>query len=406
LQVRLWSGAGRPDDDVPAGALAMVQDFLGVSPCEPFELGRTAVCGVFSDPVQAVNAGRRLQRMMQGYGRAVSGGLGAGLLLTGSDETLTDTEMDELRQKQALSLAPPGQLFVVGALCDKVRSIPGLQFKAIDAALGNGADGKPRRVMLVVPVAGEARNSADDGMRTRLVESLATSRSQEIAIDARRTMPLVLAPVAAKAVGAPVVANEAASANEVEPASALWARPPVRWAIGGAAAVLVLAAVAMGVHGRSPTKDSPAAGVAVTPAPAAAATAANASAPAVSDSGKARKKPNEGRTVVPPATVAAAPASAGKPDAEPKPEGAKHEPIAPPPPPTETKPRERPSSGGVSVSYSAEEISSLLAHADKQSGDGNYDQAIREYKSVLSHDPGNARAKQGLARAMHNNGGG
>ena len=134
LQVRLWAGDGGSDAEVPAGALAMVQDFLGVSPCEPVEVGKSAASGVFSDVVQAVNAGRRLQRLVQGYNQAAHGGLGAGLLLTSGDEAVSDEEMYELRQKQALSRAQPGQMFVIGALCDKVRSIPGLKFKEIDHA--------------------------------------------------------------------------------------------------------------------------------------------------------------------------------------------------------------------------------------------------------------------------------
>jgi hypothetical protein len=428
LQVRLWAGGGPAEDEVPAGALAMVEDFLGVSPCEPVELGPNEARALFSDLVQAVNAGRRLQRMVRGYGKFADGAFGAALLLASCDEAVSEAEMYELRQKQALSLAQPGQMFVVGALCDKVRAIPGLQFKEIDGAFASEGDAKPRRAMLILPAAGEARSSPAEEMKTRLVESFAKSPGQEDRLDARKAAPLVLARVGSKAgseaAGAGGVPAGKDNAKEVEagmaaagadkaaPRQSLWSRPQVRLASGCAVALVVLAAVALAMHGRSSsTKEvqvasTPASSVA-TPAvaavaPAAAAHGGNPAPAKETDAGKGRKKAD----AAPVAPVAAPPAPARKPDAQANAEVAKREPEKPAPaPPAETQQPERaPSSGGISVTYSAEDIANLLARADRDSGDGKYDLAIKEYQSILSHDRGNQRAKDGLARAKRNKG--
>ncbi len=420
LQVRLWAGDGGPADAVPAGALAMVEDFLGASPCEPVEVGQAAARAVFSDVVQAVNAGRRLQRLVQGYSKAAHGGLGAGLLLTSSEEAVSDEEMVELRQQQALSRAQPGQMFVVGALCDKVRSIPGLQFSEIDA-LANGPGGKSRRVLFVLPAAVEGRSLAEDEMKTRLVESFVKPSEH----DAPQAGSLVIKPISGSKGNAPAAEAPKSRAVEengsAEPSRAPWAKPQVRWAAGAAAALAVSAAIAMGLHGRGSGKpDGPAAarvaGVpAVSAAPEPAGPASDAPA-GPSDASKARTKanaavsPKPSSPAVVPAPAAPAPAAPSeaqkKAESEAKPEVAKREPEkTPAAPPPEPKPA-RSSTGGASVTYSAEEIGILLSRADKDSGDGNYDRAIIEYRSILSHDPGNQRAKQGMERAIRNKNGG
>jgi Flp pilus assembly protein TadD len=54
------------------------------------------------------------------------------------------------------------------------------------------------------------------------------------------------------------------------------------------------------------------------------------------------------------------------------------------------------------ITYTPAEITSLIARAQKDSGNGNYDRAILEFRTVLNQDPSNAEAKQGLARALYN----
>ena len=56
------------------------------------------------------------------------------------------------------------------------------------------------------------------------------------------------------------------------------------------------------------------------------------------------------------------------------------------------------------VTFSPAEIDLLIASADKDTGNGNYDKAIKEYTTVLNEDPSNALAKKGLAKALHNKG--
>ena len=54
------------------------------------------------------------------------------------------------------------------------------------------------------------------------------------------------------------------------------------------------------------------------------------------------------------------------------------------------------------LTFTPAEISSLIAHADRDSGNGDFDKAISEYRLVLSREPSNELAKQGLARAIRN----
>jgi hypothetical protein len=58
----------------------------------------------------------------------------------------------------------------------------------------------------------------------------------------------------------------------------------------------------------------------------------------------------------------------------------------------------------TSISFSQEDITRSLAIAEKETGDGKYKEAIRDYTTILKHDPGNVRAKEGLERAIRNKG--
>ena len=118
-------------------------------------------------------------------------------------------------------------------------------------------------------------------MKTRLVESFVNPASD----GARGAAPLVLAAVGQKGSAAAVSAGlkegarSAGGPEAAEPATGLpqvplWARPAVRWAGAGAAALLILAAVAMGVHGKGSAKTD--AAVATPPL----STAADPAAPA------------------------------------------------------------------------------------------------------------------------------
>lgn len=69
--------------------------------------------------------------------------------------------------------------------------------------------------------------------------------------------------------------------------------------------------------------------------------------------------------------------------------------TAPPPPPAD-----KPLKGGGG--YTAEQLKAILDKADNLTANGKYDDAIRNYKVVLSSDPGNGRARAGLERANTN----
>jgi hypothetical protein len=60
----------------------------------------------------------------------------------------------------------------------------------------------------------------------------------------------------------------------------------------------------------------------------------------------------------------------------------------------EEEPQAHDDSGGVSQ----KDIPALLGMAQRDAGAGNYDKAKREYKKILSLQPGNQEAKDGLRR--------
>jgi hypothetical protein len=423
-----------------AGALAMVEDFLGVSPCETKGAVGDSASGCFADVVQAINAGRRLQRLVRGYSSATNGKLGAGILLTNGDVSVSEAEMKALCGTQALSRAQPAQLFVVGGLCDTVKSIPGLRFKEVEAAFLNGSVAKRPRAMYVLPVEAFTPESSGDGeMKTQVVEVFKHPASVPEQ-NGGNPAPLVLAPIGARSSdsvaarpGLPAsveVPGIAARAEAAWAAAAfhalivkLWVRPVVRWASGAGAVLVVAAALAMGMHGKDSAKPvdraQGAAGPESSAPPRGLPSGGTPGAPGITPAkvvevAKTKPKPEAGAGVKPPPAVNPVAVPAGPPvvaqqsvQPAPKVEEAKREPEKQVPPPapagvpamSETK---HGSSGGVSVSYSPEQLNMLLDEAEKDSGDGNYDKAILKYDAILKHDPGNQRAKQGRERAIRN----
>ncbi len=57
---------------------------------------------------------------------------------------------------------------------------------------------------------------------------------------------------------------------------------------------------------------------------------------------------------------------------------------------------------GNGMTFTSAELNALVAMADRDSGNGQFDKAIREYQAVLKREPGNVQAKEGLARAIRN----
>jgi hypothetical protein len=56
----------------------------------------------------------------------------------------------------------------------------------------------------------------------------------------------------------------------------------------------------------------------------------------------------------------------------------------------------------LAVTFTPAELSQLLVHAERDSGNGDFEAAIKKYQTVLCRQPNNEAAKQGLKKAIYN----
>jgi hypothetical protein len=417
VQVHLWtSGAGAgaasgaEGAEVPPPALAMVADLLQVRGGELRDAGAGSIAASFGDPVVAVNAARNLQRLVLGFARAWEGGaLGGCTTLRRVDEAGDGIDVGSLRDNAALKQIHPGQVVLLGSLCEAARSIPGLEFRPIaGVALGPaGKNGSARQALqLLAPLRMEGYVEEPFELKAVVREAAAAAevpaQPAEPAVTSRPpAYVLTSSPASGKSAAAP-----ASGSMSTVPFGATRAVAPVasagdeigafareekgsgsgfsRWAILGGLGAVAVAGVLIFTpvlkktpHPAAAPAQPPAEPAATIPAPAAGAgdvVPAAAAPPVVSTKGKTSDAAH-GK-----GAPRAATAAATQQDAE-----AAEEP--------------RPAHG---LTFSAAEISSLIAHADRDSGNGNFDKAIQEYRLVLSREPSNDLAKRGLARALYN----
>ena len=429
LRAHLWmadgSSTGGPESEpegagVPQPALAMVADLLQVRGGEPRESGAGLIAASFPDAVQAVNAARNLQRLIQGFSRAwPRAALGGCTTLARLDEAGGGIDAGLLRGNQALDQTHPGQVLFVGGLCDAARSIPGLRFHLFaGGGLGAAANGPERQVLhLLAPEHMEGYVEEPFEPRVFAEESRPAEAAAQRLAGSGATA--VAAPPAYAAVSSPASAKSVAGGSTEVPFRVTRTVPAVqpalaeryeigafsreeksarggfsRWAIIGGAAAALLAGVLIftSVLRRAP---HPAAAPAQPLSGSPAAPAANP-AP-VADAGKSDSAAAGTQTPTPQVASAKAKGS----DAAARGKGAPHAAAAAAAPQEAAGPVEE-THGARGLTFTPAEISSLIAHADRDSGDGRFDKAIQEYRIVLRQDPANEAAKRGLQRALYN----
>ena len=431
LRAHLWMADGRSNRGhesesepegagVPQPALTMVADLLQVRGGEPRESGAGLIAASFPDAVQAVNAARNLQRLLQGFARAWPGGaLGGCTILARMDEAGGGIDAGLLRGNQALQQTHPGQVLFVGGLCEAARSIPGLKFHSFSGTgLGPAANGVGRQVLhLLAPE--HMEGFVEEPFEPRVLAEEGRPPAMEVAARPLPPSGATAAPPAHAAVSTPVSAKSPAAGSTEVPFRTTRTMPAVqaalaerneigafsreektarggfsRWAIvGGAAAVLlagvlILTSVLRRSSHATAAPAQPASGPA-TPAP-----VANP-APAA-DAGKSDSGAPASETRTPPPQVASA-KTKGSDAARGK--GTTHAAAAGQQEAAE--PAEE-THGARGLTFTPAEISSLIAHADKDSGDGKFDKAIQEYRIVLRQDPANEAATRGLQKALYN----
>jgi hypothetical protein len=380
VQVYLWT---ENEEGVPPPALAMVADLLQVRGGKLRESGASSIAATFADPVLAVNAARNLQRLVEGFSRAwQDGALGGCTTLTRADEA-SGIDVGSLRENQTLKQTHPGQVIFVGGLCDGARSIPGLEFRAIA--------GVARQALQLLPPV-RMEGYVEEPFEAKVLAPAVRTVAPEPLVQ-------VAEPVAAPAyvlVSTPASGRTAMAASGSVPAAApMMAMDEIgafsreekssgggfsRWAIVGGLGAVALACVLVftPILKRTPHAAPAQAEPAAIPEPAIPAESVAPAAALPAASAKSKASDTAHSKGVPHATAA----PVEQPDAAPAPVEETH--VA------------------HGLTFTAAEISSLIAHADKDSGDGNFDKAIQEYRLVLNREPANDLAKRGLARALYN----
>jgi hypothetical protein len=412
LKVYLWTGEG---SDAPQSAFAMVDDLLSTSPCEVCDRSSFSIGASFSDTAQAVNAARRLWRLIQGFSRASKTGyLGGCFTFSSAEDVNAEAETQFLHQLPVLTRFHSGQLFFVGALCESARSIPGLQFETSPEEFNRPL------LRLMPPVQMEDYVEEPGGCwapaverKIQLMEEIDPSSPW---LEFERTPIQQISVVAPQSVSA--TDRSATDVEEIAPFFRVEKIPshkfPLPWAGLACAAVVALATIGILVQHSKKSQQPTVHSVPVTPAPAASPKASVP--PPASASAPASESP---RASVPlPAPPSANSAKASPTSIEPNGNGARRDVVsakrraadagqnqASNGDGTETSgPRKGDTTKAGSLIFTASEIDRMVAMADRDSGDGRFDDAIAKYKTVLKREPTNARAKEGLARAIRNRG--
>ena len=352
LQVRLWSGAERQAEP-PDAAIAMIDDLLAVSLCvaRPGRVG--APEAEFADAALAIRAARQLQRLIRGFAEASPMYfLGGCVTLSRVDEEVPAIDIALLTQTGMLTPTKPGQIFLLGKICETARSIPGLQFQALsEGPVDPDEQGSSREALHLLAAAG-----VDD----RPIEFAPELAKPEPAVNSLESeIPAFI----------PEDSNFARSQSVIERIS-----PLRRLFVGVGLAALGVILFSVFNHKSSPPPSPPS----VRPTEANAPDMITTPAP------------------LPPLFPA-----------EVIPEGRRKEKVIAKKTPRsevsaiETE-KEKPNTGALG--FTPAEISSLIAKADQDADDGKYDRAIFEYRTVLKSEPGNGQAKEGLARAIRNKG--
>jgi hypothetical protein len=383
LHVDLWTdipptdvaSARSGEINVLPSALAMVGDLLAVGGGEFRTSSSTSLSAWFGDTLQAVNAARRLQRLVRGFSQAsAEGPLYACFTLTSGNEPDIAADATLLTSIDALRNTACEEILFAGTICEDAAEIPGLQFKVPTAVtLAKRADTPQTPVLQLLPPA-HMDGYVDEPIESRV-------RPEDKVPVAPGTPPIgAQSPIFAEPSLTPRKETPAASSKKDPSHDIPGPKISPRLAIIGVSAVVVLASILI----FSPIfKSSPH----PTPAP---------SQPAASGTDKTPALPAPTPTLAP---QPAQPAVATKPT---------------PPPPKQTEPphtratkeaapeEPRPQRGEHVVTFTPAELDYLIARADKDTGDGKFDKAIEEYNTVLKQDPSNALAKKGLAKAIHN----
>jgi hypothetical protein len=371
ISVRLWNSASGVSGSAPSlwesenpdGGLVL--DLIAASEGVPVAREGEVLVAGFSSFYLAILAARRLQWAVQGFSEVGNPQAPCLAVLVHAPEDAPGQTAGG-NFPRSLKHATPGQILLTAEASRSFENLPGFPMKA---ASGKGL----RELLWHVPEDQSTRNS-DEQILSQLVEQQAAQAAQDA-----RNQPQV------QPAQPDTVLTEAVVTGELEPPRFEFSREKSRWVIGGVAlAVVVLAVVAILIFHGKPNPASEQAQAAPLPAAASGAPVAQpSSAGPANPVGRAETQTQtragkNGAKGAEKSLEATAPAIAPQPAAKP----------AEPPP----APRGR-------CDLEPSQYSGQIDLAWKNLGRGKYADAQREFGAVLTCDPGNGRAREGLERA-------
>jgi hypothetical protein len=390
----------------------MVEDLLSASRCELKKGITLPVESVFPDIAQAVNAARRITRLIRSFcGASEEGALDGCLTLSRVTEPAPALDLPLLQQTRILEATRPGQVFFVGAVCEETKTVPGLRFTELSGGVVKARRAGTRNVALqLLPPSGmeeaEGKPIVFKPTRPKPAVQPAAVASEPVGIPVGRPADEVERPAQFKteqvSKSAGLVWSSVLSATKTFLQQTLPARLPN---VGRKVAITVIAVIAaltaaiyLG-HSRSQrvSLEPPTLVETTTSRPAQAKPSEQSSTPQEPTGIKDLRK--AAPSSQPKAYVASSPPSTKAKRAD---RGHDRPQLD-----AESGVAEAPDEKTVNrsgVSFSPAEINNLIGKADQEVGDGNFDAAITNYRIVLKHDPANIRAKQGIERARRNKG--
>ena len=379
LGVRLWTDQEYGESDASfwkssAPAVWLIVDLIAASEGVTSVTHGKIIAANFPTIRAAISAARRLQWAIQGFSETESlKGTGIAVLVCAADEV--GSQPADHSFLHPLDQAAPGQILLTERTCQLLEELPVFSLRASTLA--------GLRELLWRGPKGESTRSSDERNLAQLIEQ--HGLQDPVRPDDRTIIGPKPTPVGESA-KMPAARD---SRDSILPPHEGGGKS--RWLIGGVcvAVLLIVVAIIALSHGNKASTGSPVRAGEATSTSGTAGSSASPAQPTPPDTPVHEPPPN---TVAPKENKAAGKSAERTRKDKDKEERAQsksvEEPVAPTP---------APKRGNCELD--AQELPDLIDAGERSLGRGHYEDAERQFGSVLGCDPGNGRARAGLERA-------
>lgn len=389
LVVSLWvgldpGGKGSAPAELPVSALAMVEDLLRAARGEIRGGPEAAISASFKDIWEAIRAVRYLQRLVHGYGlTSPSGPLAACYTLAAPQDEDRLREAVTLNLQNAQAQNETRRALVVGSLCAEAKGVSGLVLKDFFLFAKDEDESSFNTLELLTPAGMPNFPEAAINRAASRPETPATSQGPPSSTHGSRPGTEASSP----AVGVRPMAQRAPWKSAIRRLQSLFTRSKApRWWIGlgatGLILILLIVGALMKVGRFGLRQDSGYHSAKAALPPPQAAPLENKPVQVIQNGDAVVRTPHSERNK-PPSVEKNQAIKSNQRDLK------KNDTDA-----TDDK------TCASSVSFDLREAENMIQQADRDSGDGKYEEAIRIYNRVLCHFRSNAAAKRGLERTQ------